>query len=315
MELGRADALRTRVYIDGYNLYFGCLKNTACKWLDIRLLVEKILASVSYERDGKEVAYRFANPAIKYFTALILESFAKSVDSMHCQIHYHDALAGYLGEDFEMISGYYHARPARAHKWEDGKAARECDQIEIWKLEEKQSDVALALHAFSDAIHGEVDQVILVTNDSDLEPAMQLIRERTSTIIGLIAPIRPATGDVNTRLAKHAHWIRRHILDNEISSSQLPSMVRHHQNVVHKPLSWYPRPDLLIPIYKEAKRVRGSAGAARRWLNQPCPHLAGQIPITMCEHERTARDLRNYMDRYARDFGVSRSPPKPPLTR
>jgi 6-hydroxy-3-succinoylpyridine 3-monooxygenase len=134
---------------------------------------------------------------------------------------------------------------------------------------------------------------------------MQLIRQRTSTIIGLIAPVRPTTGDVNTRLEKHAHWIRRHIIEDEISSSQLPPMVRHHHNVVHKPLSWYPRPDLLVPIFEEAKRVRGSAGAARKWLNQPCSHLDGRIPIIMCEHEGTAQDLRNYMDRYARDFGLS----------
>ena len=29
-----AGALRTRLYVDGYNLYYGCLKNTADKWLD-----------------------------------------------------------------------------------------------------------------------------------------------------------------------------------------------------------------------------------------------------------------------------------------
>jgi 6-hydroxy-3-succinoylpyridine 3-monooxygenase len=30
------NALRTRVYIDGYNLYYGCLKNSPDKWLDVR---------------------------------------------------------------------------------------------------------------------------------------------------------------------------------------------------------------------------------------------------------------------------------------
>ena len=40
------DALRTRVYIDGYNLYYGCLKNSADKWLDVRALIERILPSI-----------------------------------------------------------------------------------------------------------------------------------------------------------------------------------------------------------------------------------------------------------------------------
>jgi hypothetical protein len=39
-------ALRTRVYVDGYNLYYGCLKNTPDKWLDLRALVVLVLANV-----------------------------------------------------------------------------------------------------------------------------------------------------------------------------------------------------------------------------------------------------------------------------
>jgi 6-hydroxy-3-succinoylpyridine 3-monooxygenase len=202
-----------------------------------------------------------------------------------------------------MIKGYYDARPKRAYKWEAGKAPCDCDRVEIWRLEEKQSDVALALHAYNDAIRDEVDQVVVVTNDADFEPAMQLIRRNTPAIIGLIAPIRPQAGMVNSQLEKHAHWIRRHILEDEIADSQLPTMVRRHHNVVHKPLSWYPRPDLLIPVFEEAKRVRGSAGAARKWLNQPCSHLGNRIPIEMCEQDDTARKLREYMERYAQDFG------------
>jgi 6-hydroxy-3-succinoylpyridine 3-monooxygenase len=183
--------------------------------------------------------------------------------------------------------------------------ARECDPIEIWKLEEKQTDVALALHAYSDAIQHEVDQIVVVTNDSDFAPAMQMIRRHTRAVIGLIAPIRAGAGNVNSHLEKHAHWIRRQVLDNEIASSQLPSSVRRGNHVTHKPLSWYPRPDLLIPIFVEAKRVRGSASTARKWLNQPCAHLGGRIPIEMCAYEETARELRRYMERYAQDFGQS----------
>ncbi len=79
-------ALRTRVYVDGYNLYYGCLKNTADKWLDLRALVERVLANVPYERSGEPVSYEFCAPAIKYFTAPILSSFARSEDSVACPV-------------------------------------------------------------------------------------------------------------------------------------------------------------------------------------------------------------------------------------
>jgi 6-hydroxy-3-succinoylpyridine 3-monooxygenase len=270
------------------------------------MLIERILTNLPYEREGEPLAYQLVTPAVKYFTAPILNAFAKSDDSIVCQHYYLDALVGHLGDDIQLIKGHYDARPARAYRWESDKPPRECDRVEIWKLEEKRSDVALALHTYGDAIRNQVDQIVVLTNDSDFQPAMQMIRQHTPTIIGLIAPIRPGGGNVNAKLQKHAHWIRRHILDDEIARSQLPSAVQGPGRVVHKPLSWYPRPDLLIPIFEEAKRVRGSAGAARKWLNQPCSHLGNRIPIAMCEQDATAQELRQYMERYAQEFGLAR---------
>ena len=34
---------RTIVYIDGYNLYYGLLKGTHCKWLDLMAFVKALL--------------------------------------------------------------------------------------------------------------------------------------------------------------------------------------------------------------------------------------------------------------------------------
>ena len=107
---------------------------------------------------------------------------------------------------------------------------------------------ALALNAFSDAIRCEVDQVIAVTNDSDFAPAMQMIRRYTHAIVGLIVPTSAELSSINATLKKYAHWTRAHIRDEEFALSQLPPMIRRKNGVLHKPLSWYPRPDLLVPI-------------------------------------------------------------------
>jgi 6-hydroxy-3-succinoylpyridine 3-monooxygenase len=304
MQKGDGNALRTRVYIDGYNLYYGCLKSSQYKWLDLRALIECILPSILFQPNGERLQYAFQRPAIKYFTAPILRAFAQSDDSVSCQHNYHIALRGHIGDGIEIIKGYHDAKPARAFAWEEGKSARECKKLDIWKLEEKQSDVSLALNAYSDAVRKEVDQVIAVTNDSDFVPAMKMLRQHTSAVVGLIVPMRQNVGNVNTELTKHAHWVRTHIREEEFSASQLPAMVRLQNGAVHKPLSWYPRPDLLIPIYEEARRVKRSEGATRKWLNQPCSHLNGRVPIEMCESVDQAAELRNYMERYAREFGV-----------
>ena len=36
--------MRTLVYVDGVNLYYGVLKPSGCKWLDLVALCEKVLA-------------------------------------------------------------------------------------------------------------------------------------------------------------------------------------------------------------------------------------------------------------------------------
>lgn len=51
--------MRTFIYVDGFNLYYGALKNTAYKWLDLNNLFHRIL--LSYNEIHK----------IKYFTARI----------------------------------------------------------------------------------------------------------------------------------------------------------------------------------------------------------------------------------------------------
>lgn len=38
--LPELEPLRTRIYIDGYNFYYGCLRGTPHKWLDLLPLFE-----------------------------------------------------------------------------------------------------------------------------------------------------------------------------------------------------------------------------------------------------------------------------------
>jgi len=49
---------RTWIYIDGFNLYYGAVKGTPYKWLNLRRMCELLLPGYSIER-------------IKYFTARV----------------------------------------------------------------------------------------------------------------------------------------------------------------------------------------------------------------------------------------------------
>ncbi|PIT82772.1 DUF2384 domain-containing protein [Limnohabitans sp. 15K] len=61
--------LRTRVYIDGYNFYYGCLKGTSHKWLDlVKLFKYKVLPSITAQSNGVQLRPDLENLSIKYFT-------------------------------------------------------------------------------------------------------------------------------------------------------------------------------------------------------------------------------------------------------
>ncbi len=51
--------MRTFVYVDGFNLYYGALKGSSSKWLDLVALFEKVL----------QAHHRIL--AVKYFTARV----------------------------------------------------------------------------------------------------------------------------------------------------------------------------------------------------------------------------------------------------
>lgn len=290
--------------MDGYNLYYGCLKGTAYKWLDLNALFEVILSSVLYQIDGAPAKFEFGDLRVKYCTAPILQAFARANDSVACQSNYLRALELYKESSVSIIEGKYYAKEARAHEAVKGQSPGKSRLIDIWKLEEKQSDVSLALHAFSDAVHQEVDHVVFVTNDTDLVPALKMIREKTNAVVGLIIPTKDDERRVNASLDELSHWTRSDIKEWELRQSQLPSCIRGGNKTIFKPLSWYPRPDLLIPIFNEAKRVKKSNGAAWKWLNEPSERFEGRAPVEMAENDTDAVTLEKYMESYAKEFEV-----------
>lgn len=292
--------LRTRVYIDGYNFYYGCLKGTPYKWLDVLQLFEsQILPSVLVkDRHGQARRSELVeSPSILFFTAKILESVAKSVDSVSSQARYHTALRKLYSGRIELIEGYYAVNRIKVKIVDaelPNRQPRECQELLAWKVEEKQSDVNLALHAYHDAITDQIDQAVIVTNDTDIAPALRMIRTHTNTLIGLVVPTTNQQRYPNTDLVKFAHWTRHHINPNELATCQLPRVIPGKHPTV-KPNSWYAQPDLLIKIVDQAIQVRGSRSAAFKWLEQPNDYLGGKRPIELAETIEGAHEVLEYI--------------------
>lgn len=228
--------VKTNIYIDGYNLYYSRLKGTAFKWLDLAFLFCDQI--VRQQDPSAQVC------SVKFFTSPVKASYARHGQaSEHAQTQYHRALLAKYPDLIEIIKGFHIFQPTALPVFEHGEAPSKSKVAKVWMIEEKQTDVNIALQAYRDVARGICDQVVICSNDSDLEPALRLIREDAPHAkIGLIMPLRPqAQGDgkvPNKRLTPLAHWVRHHILDDELMRAQLPQNVPTKKKPAIKPPHW-----------------------------------------------------------------------------
>jgi len=144
---------------------------------------------------------------------------------------------------FEIIKGYYSLERAVLPRYKKPPCKK--DTIEVYRLEEKQTDVNIALHAYRDATKKLCDQIVIVSNDTDLEPLVKMIREdmKEHIKIGVIAPIRKSKDGKlprqhNRSLSEYADWTRQHILEEELESSQFPIKIPTNKKPIIKPDYW-----------------------------------------------------------------------------
>lgn len=265
------------------------MKTTSC-----RLLCSALLK----DGDGQiRQSALLPSPSIKFFTAKIIESVARSTDSVSSQARYHTALRKLHDGRIELIEGYYAVNKMKVKVVdadEPNRPPRECKEVQAWKVEEKQSDVNLALQVYHDAITGQIDHAVIVTNDTDIAPALAMIRAHTQVLMGVVVPTIDHTRPPNTDLVKLAHWTRRHINSSELAACQLPRVIPGKRPTI-KPDSWYGQPELLKEIMELAIPVRGSRASAYKWMEQPNPYLDNEIPIELAETVEGAARVLEYI--------------------
>lgn len=228
--------MRTIIYVDGYNLFYGCLKHTPYKWLDLYTLFSKHILKVQSPQSAIQ--------KIKYFTAPIKAKLAThGQEAQKAQDTYHRALTTVYPDKIEIVKGYYSLERANLLRYK--QPPDKLDRVAVWRLEEKQTDVNIALHVYRDVMRKACDQIVIVSNDTDLEPALQTVREDFGERIdvGVVIPV-PKAGHgkhrrpANARLSQYANWTRQHILSDELSGSQLPNPITTRKKPIVKPDYW-----------------------------------------------------------------------------
>lgn len=229
----------TAVYVDGYNLYYGRLRGTPFKWLDLVKLFDDLLM----QRDQNEKLER-----VHLFTAPALATFASHGNaSVEAQSAYHRALQTKYGDRFETVYGThsFDRSGTLLPVYVSGQPFDRTNRTRVWKLEEKKTDVNLALRIYRDACKGRYDRIILVSNDSDAEPALEALRaDFPHIMLGVVMPIRPVVSGAPAHrrpsgsLANQADWTITHLSDEALGAAQLPAIVPTKKKPIRKPSHW-----------------------------------------------------------------------------
>ena len=236
---------RTAIYIDGYNLYYGLLRGTDYKWLDVVALFSQIVHTID---PASRVVF------VKYFTAPALAKFAShGNDSVSAQNEYLRALESKYPNVFQKVMGahVYDKKGTYLPRYLEGKPFDRRNKVKVWRLVEKKTDVNLAMGMYRDANKRLVDQLVLVSNDTDAEPVLKALKDDFPCVrIGLIVPLSRPNCDgaenrppkngrpANATLSKYAHWKRLYIRDDELEKALLPDQVATPKKPAQKPPHW-----------------------------------------------------------------------------
>jgi uncharacterized LabA/DUF88 family protein len=210
--------MRTNVYVDGFNLYYGCLKGTPYRWLDLEALCTRLLPTNSIHR-------------IRYFTARVTARPNKPHDPVH-QETYLRALRTLPAVTIHL--GHFLTKPATmplANPVPGGPKF-----AEVMKTEEKGSDVNLATYLLADAFRNDADCFVIVSNDSDLTEPMRIVRHELGKVVGLLNPQRPAKRSRALMSCKPSFF--KQIRAGALGSSQFPPALRDGTGAFTKPRGW-----------------------------------------------------------------------------
>ncbi|MEF8724020.1 MAG: NYN domain-containing protein [Candidatus Accumulibacter delftensis] len=255
--------MRTWVYIDGFNLYYG-IRDSGCKWLNIKVLSETAMPTgVVVEK-------------LKYYTARV--SGITDPDQPRRQHIYLNALR--TVPEVEIFFGQFLAKamwrpvlnlpvgdrgiqhgasqtvlaPGRypiaadpsvtgnlveslpVGKYGKGNKVRQPapDAVKalVHAMEEKGSDVNLASHLINDGWADRYDAAVVISNDTDLVEPIRIVVQELKKPVTVLCPSVFGASKPLTAVATHVRHIRAAHLHASVFPDTLPG------TNIKKPASW-----------------------------------------------------------------------------
>jgi len=214
--------LRTNVYIDGFNLYYGSLRKTPFKWLDLSKLCNILLP-------GHQIN------TIRYFTAGVRASQHDPQAPVRQDI-YLRALK--TVPNLTIHKGHFSPRPSLFPQFPLAyiNPIRPPLIVQVLRTEEKGTDVNLATYLLIDCFNNDFDEAVVISNDSDLALPIEQVINHFKKSVGVINP-HPKS-KISGKLIQVASFYIRTINKKVLATCQFPQMLTDSKGTFSKPISW-----------------------------------------------------------------------------
>ena len=205
--------MKVNVYIDGFNLYYGSLKDTPYKWLNPLAMCRLLLPNDTISQ-------------IKYFTARVAAR-PSDPDQPIRQNTYFRALE--TVPEIQIIEGRFLTKEVMMPLANSNPKK----YVKVIKTEEKGSDVNLAVHLLHDAYRKNFELAVMVTNDSDLLEPLKIVKYELGLPVGLINPQKHPS----FHLKEHATFIKK-LRKGVLAKSSFSESLSDKHGTFHRPSSW-----------------------------------------------------------------------------
>jgi hypothetical protein len=216
--------MRVNVYIDGFNLYYGCLQSSPHKWLDLDAFCHRVLPNDEINQ-------------IRYFTARITDRPGElpAPAGVYGQLNKRQRQQMYLRAlgTLANVSIHYGRYLAKTKRRPLVKPIPSFPRtVEVHDSEEKGSDVNLATYLLLDAFDQACETAVVISNDSDLVLPIAIVRSRFCPV-GVLNPHKHPTNEMKTTASFH-----RQIHRNDLAACQFPPTLTDQHGTIHKPTTW-----------------------------------------------------------------------------
>jgi len=213
--------VRTNVYVDGFNLYCGCVRGTRFRWLDLHKLCRMILSGHGYQLHR-----------IRYFTSRVQATPSDPTKASR-QAIYIRAL-----QTVPNLSVHYGTfqttrvfRPLVEPPVDGPRTVR------LFDTKEKGSDVNLATYLIFDGLEGDYECAVVVSNDADLAEAIRLVRQKLGLPVGVLYPQGNQRRRPANQLLKVADFCWP-VRVRALRDCLFPDQLQDAHGVIRKPAEW-----------------------------------------------------------------------------